>query len=221
MSTSGYSIVTATVNSAAIDRASKLLAGIPNGFEKALRSAASRTASAVRTESTKAIRERYDITAENIRAKKNVSVKVTSSSAGTVATVKFKGTKIPLYRYNGTSPVNPTVDTSKTTYVYINGVKKPVHPSVAASAHQLKGTAPKKFQGAFVAEMKSGHIGIFERTGGVTANGNDEIKEIQGSSVPQMLGNKQVQENVVKTAVSTFDKRLDHEITRILNGWGK
>ena len=67
--------------------------------------------------------------------------------------------------------------------------------------------------------MKSGHIGIFERTGGVTSSGSNEIKELQGSSVPQMLGGKAVQDELVNKASQKFEERLEHEMMRIMNGW--
>ena len=67
--------------------------------------------------------------------------------------------------------------------------------------------------------MESGHIGIFERTGGITSGGNNEIKELQGSSVPQMLGSKEVQDELVNKASQKFEERMEHEIMRIMNGW--
>ncbi|MCM1275463.1 MAG: phage tail protein [Lachnospiraceae bacterium] len=203
----------------AVSRAEKLLAGISGGVEKAVRSALPRAASSLRSEAVKEIRKKYDISAENIRARHSVSVKYTYG-ANNSATVRFSGKKIPLHRYNGTSPVNPEYDSSKTVIAIINGINKPVHPGVTASAHQLKGTSPKKIPGAFVAKMKSGHIGIFERTGGVTSSGSDEIRELKGSSVPQMLGSEEVAAALGKHASDVFEQRMEHEITRILNGWG-
>ena len=198
-----------------VERARKLLVGIPNGVTKAVRSALPRAASALKTESTKAIRERYDISAANIRAGENITVKIHD----TEAQVKFSGKKIPLYRYNGTTPKFPTTDNSKTIRTIVAGQLRPVHPSVAASAHQLKGTSVKRFENAFVAKMKSGHIGIFERTGGITSSGSNEIKELQGSSVAQMLGSKEVQDELVNKASQKFEERMEHEIMRIMNGW--
>ncbi len=201
-----------------ISRAEKMLFGIKGGVEKAVRSALPRAASSLRSEAVKEIRKKYDISAANIRARHNVSVKYTYG-ANSAAVVRFSGKKIPLHRYNGTSPVNPEYDSAKTAIAVINGVKKPVHPGVTASAHQLKGTSPKKIPGAFVAKMKSGHIGIFKRTGGVTSSGSDEIRELQGSSVPQMLGSDEVETALGKRASDVFEQRMEHEISRILNGW--
>ena len=95
-----------------LERMQKLLAGFPNGVEKASRSAMSRAVSHLRTNSAKAIRERYDISAANIRANENVSVRY-SFQNGVQAFVTFAGKKIPLYRYGGASPTQPSVDASK------------------------------------------------------------------------------------------------------------
>ena len=67
--------------------------------------------------------------------------------------------------------------------------------------------------------MKSGHVGIFERTGGATSTGNDALQEFMGSSVPQMVGSEDVQQTLVDETMKKFDERLEHEINAIINGW--
>lgn len=101
----------------------------------------------------------------------------------------------------------------------VNGNLRPVHPGIAATGHQFLSTAPTTFSRAFVAQMQSGHIGIFERTGGRTATGDAEIKEIMGSSVPQMLGGDEVKERLGEQAMSKFEERLMHEVDAIVKGW--
>ena len=188
-------------------------------MERALRSATKRAASFLRTQSTKEIRQRYDITRKNIRAEQNVNVSYRYFN-GFEARIAFRGNKIPLWRYGGSSPSKPTVNTEKTVMAIVNGNLRPVHPGIAATGHQLVSTAPTTFSRAFVAQMQSGHIGIFERTGGKTATGDAEIKEIMGSSVPQMLGNEEVQESLAEKTAVKMDERLEHEVNRILAGWG-
>ena len=201
-----------------LDRASKILSGIPGGLDQAVRSAMARTVSHLRTSSTKAIRERYAISTQNLRAEENVKIRY-SYENGVQATVMFRGHKIPLHRYEGARPAQPAKDSNTLIRAYINAGFRMVHPSLPAYGRQLKSTSPQRFENAFVARMKSGHTGIFERTGGRTSNDRDEIREIMGSSVPQMLGNEQVEENLLQEAVSKFNDRLDHEVWRILNGY--
>lgn len=199
--------------------AEQQLADIPGGMERALKSAIKRSVSYLRTQSTKEIRERYDITRKNIRAEQNVKVRYRYFN-GIEAQITFRGNKIPLYRYGGSSPKKPTVNAEKTVMAIVNGKLRPVHPGIAASGHQLVSTSPTTFDNAFVAQMKSGHVGIFERTGGKTATGDAEIKELMGSSVPQMLGSEEVRESLGQKTYDKFEERLSHEVNRILAGLG-
>lgn len=89
-----------------------------------------------------------------------------------------------------------------------------------AYGHQYKGTSVRHPDGAFVARMKSGHTGIFKRTGGVTSDGSDEIMEIMGGSIPQMLGHENVAQRVTDEAYEVFEKELNEEVYRILYGSG-
>lgn len=201
-----------------LDRASKLLSGIPGGLDKAVRAAMARTVSHLRSSSTKAIREKYAISAQNLRTEENVKISY-SYENGVQATVMFRGRKIPLHRYDGARPAQPTRDAGTLIRAYINDGFRMVHPSLPTYGRQFKETVPQRFDNAFVARMKSGHTGIFERTGGSTSNDKDEIREIMGSSIPQMLGNEEVEEKLSTEAVSKFNDRLDHEVWRVLNGY--
>ena len=204
---------------AAIERAKTLLAGIPGGVDKAAKAAMSRTVDRLRRDSNQAIREKYDISDEGIRAEKNVRVRY-SFQNGVQATVTFSGRKIPLYRFGGAYPKVPTQDIAAGKKpVMVKGAWTMQYQGMAARGHQFKGTGPTQFMDAFVAQMKSGHIGIFERTGGSTSEGSDAIREIMGSSVAQMVGNQQVAQRLTEGAYKTFETELDKAVYRILTGW--
>lgn len=208
------------VGGQSLDRAEQMLAGFPGGLDKAIKSAMSRSLSHLRTNSTKEIRKVYAISAAALRTEENIKTKYTyQPGQGISGYVLFSGHKIPLYRYDGSSPVQPTQDTSKTINALINGQWRKTYPGVTAAGHQKVSTSPTRFEDAFVARMKSGHVGIFERTGGATSTGNDALKELMGSSVPQMVGNEDVQQALVDETMKKFDERLEHEINVIINGW--
>ena len=80
----------------------------------------------------------------------------------------------------------------------------------------LKTRSQVEFEQAFIARMQSGHIGMFERK----ASKRLPIKEFLGPSVADMAGNSVVLEQVENAAQETINKRIDHEMTRILNGYG-
>ena len=198
--------------------AEQQLADFPGGIETAMKRAMARATAHLRTNSTREIRKKYDISRKNVRADQNIRTSYRYFN-GIEAKISFRGNKIPLWRYGGSSPKAPTVNPDKTVMAIVNGNLRPVHPGIAAAGHQLVSTSPTTFSRAFVAQMKSGHIGIFERTGGKTATGDAEIKEIMGSSVPQMVGDDEVKERLGDQAMEKFEERLMHEVDAIVKGW--
>ncbi len=217
-----------------IDQAIALLSGVEGGIEKAMRDAMRRAAAHLRKSSSAAIRERYAISSGAIRdeSDKNIPWKVTyTPGKGVQADVYFAGERIPLFRFDGASPSQPTPDTSEFFPVSIGGAPpgkdqphRMMHPGVAAYAHVLKSTSPKRFEGAFVVTVKAGrhggtHTGIFERTGGRTSSGKDEIEELFGPAVPQMLASGEVRKRLTEEAAQVFMDRLYHNVTAILSGY--
>lgn len=203
----------------AMDRAAALLAGVEGSIEKAVRSAMSRAVKRLQKANVTAVRERYAISAANIRENENVQVSY-SYDNGVQAFVRFSGARIPLFRFDGASPSQPTKDTSARLPVMSGDDHwRMMYPSVAASGHVLKGTSPTRFERAFVARMPNGHVGIFERTGGMTSGGKDEIEELFGPSVPQMLGSEDVEKKLAEDAMQSFEKDLDHNVLAILSGY--
>ena len=87
----------------AMDRAARLLAGVEGGVEKAVRSAISKAVARLRRSNVSAVRERYAISATNIRENENVQVSY-SYDSGVQAFVRFSGARIPLFRFDGASP---------------------------------------------------------------------------------------------------------------------
>lgn len=205
------------VQSTGIERARALLSNIDGGAEKAIKSAMNRSVQSLRTRSVRAVRERYDIAAGAVRAKNNIRVRYSYSGGGVQANVYFSGQKIPLYRYGKAAPKAPTPDTGRWVTLFKGGRFMRVHPGKAARGHLLKSTGAARFDQAFTARMKSGHVGIFERTG----TGDNDIQELMGLSVPQMIGNEEVLQKLSDETYEKFDERIDHEIVRILNGWGR
>lgn len=208
----------APVEQSSLDRAAKMLAGIDGGLEKAMRDAASRAASKIRSGSTAAVRERYAISAAEVRSNAGVKIRYDYKN-GVNAEVSFHGRKIPLYRFAGATPAQPAYDTSRWVKVPVRGEMAWVHPGCPASGHQLRSTSPARFENAFVARMKTGHVGIFERNGSATSDGGDAVKEIMGSAVPQMVGSEEVREKLLKDAAEKFEERLDHNVMAILSGY--
>ena len=72
-----------------------------------------------------------------------------------------------------------------------------------------KSGARQALDHAFEAKMDS-HYGIYERQG----EKRFPVKELFGPATPQMMY------SIEEKMASTYEERIEHEITRILNGWG-
>lgn len=179
-----------------IERVNLILSSVPKGAEKAITSVIRRANNTVRTEAVKGITSVYAISRQNVRAETTINVRTQKVDGGVVGTVSFAGYKIPLYRFN----VSPTLPVQ--------------HATVSAAVLNESGRTP--FAEAFIAKMKSGHTGMFERDGTARL----PITEFMGPSTAQMAANSVVLEAVEDKAQEVINKRVEHEITRILNGYG-
>lgn len=143
------------------------------------------------------------------------------------ATVVFKGEQIPLHKMGSSRPLAP----KQLPYlVPVNfgyneqgkGIWRLAHPLEAASARQLVTSPVTHFKHAFVAQMESGHIGIFERTGAKSSDpsgqNSDAIRELMADSVAQMVVRPEVRDAMLDDASDWYDKRLNHYIDAMLTG---
>lgn len=183
------------ITSEQIERVESILNGIQNGPEKVFFNVINRALDTVRTASGRQMREVYAIAQKDLRAESNIKMKKASKS-DLAGEISFSGCKIPLYRFN-VSPKQPA-----------QGVK--------VKAAVLKSSAQTEFEHAFIAHMQSGHIGMFERS----TSKRLPIDEFTGPSVAHMAGNSVVLDQVEQAAQETINKRIDHEIDRILSGYG-
>ena len=131
-----FSCRVAIVSPEVLQEAEQRLAEFPGGMESAMKRAMARATAYLRTQSTREIRKKYDISRKAIRAEQNIKVSYRYFN-GVEAKISFRGNKIPLFRYGGASPSQPTVNPDKTVMAIVNGNLRPVHPGIAAAGHQL------------------------------------------------------------------------------------
>lgn len=161
--------------------------------------AINRAISNVKKNSAKETSSRYYITSGEVKktlrlvkaSKSSLKAAVISSGSG-IALSKFKVNPGTPVRYRGAS---------RSPKVYRAGVKK------SGGVKPLAGD-PK----AFIAVMKSGHKGVFERT----SDASLPIKQLYGPSVPQIMKNQDILDVINKDAAETLQKRLDVEINNVL-----
>ena len=180
------------IDSGKIKEAEELLKDVQNGTQRAVYNAINRGLSSAKTQSTKYVKENYNIKSSNIKENIDATVKRANKS-NMVGTIDFSGHSIPLIQFK-VSPSTPK-----------KGVVK---------ASVKKGSNAKLLH-AYIADLGKG-TGVFER---MTKERNSS-KELYGLSVPTMLGNENVYKQLEDKTVEVVNARLDHEIERILNGYG-
>ena len=101
-------------------------------------------------------------------------------------------------------------------------------PNNAATPKEIKIAVKKgsqhSFKHIFVTNLNG--LKLFERTGAfrVSSKGSykgkkrEDIKRLLGPAVPQMLNNPKVRKIVIQEGQKTYNKRLQHEIKRVMEG---
>lgn len=164
---------------------------VPKAFSAAL----NRVSTGIRTEAVRKVRETYIIKAGDVRK----TIKITKANPARLEILMVsRGGNIPLINFR-TTPSKP------------NTTRRPK----VLKAQVKKQGSKKPIPGAFVAQMRSGHIGVFERSG----KRRLPIRELYGPAVPSMLDNPEVQEHLQKEAQRRMAERLDHEVNRVLGGF--
>jgi len=177
-----------------LDRAVKLLQNIPDGVYRAVGSAVKRAARHGLTVGMKIVSQEYAIGQNELKNNtRNINTIVKDGKTSYQVTFGYRGYVIPLIRFD-------TV----------------VSPDRVVSARVLRGSARKALDHAFKARM-GGHTGIYERIG----PRRTPVEEKFGPAATQAFYAREETVDEMNDAVlETYEKRIDHEISRILNGWG-
>lgn len=180
------------IGDGSIERAQKLLAGIPHGADKAVGSALKRAANSGMSQASKALRKEYVVKAGDITRYTRRKLHFVSSGGMTTVDMTFRGEHIPLIRF----------DTK------IGGDGR-------VNARVKRASARTALDHVFSAHV-GGHYGVFERE----TDRRFPIAEKFGPSVPQMLAaNDDVSQELGDKIREVFEERLDHEILAVMNGW--
>lgn len=182
------------ITGAQIERVNLLLGNIKNAPNRAFFNIINRALGTVRSQSGKAIRQTYNIKQSDITANQNMKMK-RATAGDLVGTIEFAGTVIPLKRFK----VTPSAPAQKTVSVSV-----------------LKAEGGKRLESAYVADLGRYGVGVFERL----TRRRDSSQQLYGPSTAHMMGNENVLSKVEEAAQETIDKRVEQEITRILNGYG-
>lgn len=180
------------VGEGSIDRARKLLAGIPHGAEKAIGSAIKRASRTGMAYATKMLQREYVVNSGVMKSYTQTKQHFINSGGGTTVDLEFRGHHIPLMKF----------DTS---------VSKDGRVSVRVKRSSGKSALDHVFSASV-----GKHSGLFERE----TDSRFPIEEKFGPSVPQMLSsNDDLQQELGDKIREAFDERIDHEILAVMNGW--
>ena len=165
-----------------------------------------RVASTVSTSIKKEVSARYFISQKKVAETLHIEKSTTSNLA---ASIVSQGSKLGLEKFK-VSPLRP-VKLSK------NGKRTPrVYKAAIKKSGGLKPLTGKNIVGRnnkpFVAIMQNGHTGVFFRETWEAY----PIKSIMGPAVPQLAGKKEIMEVVTKKANETLEKRIEHELSRVM-----
>jgi hypothetical protein len=179
-----------TVSAEKMEYAERMLRNIPGAAKRAAANAINRASESARTEAARKVRELYYIKQSDVTS----TIKLYRATPEDLSSVVVsRGNLLALSKFRVT-PSQPQPNR-----------RRPIIVRVKRGSGGI-------ITGAFVARMSSGHIGVFNRIGKTRL----PIIQRYGPSVPQMLGNPSVTNWVEQKAYETLDKRLDHEINRIL-----
>lgn len=172
-------------------------------YEKApvvMSRAANRTAATVAKTMRQEGAKRYRITSANIG--KTIRTQ-RATYTFPYAAVKSTGEHVNLAKFRVTPnrPVNILQSGERSPGAY--------RASVRQGQSEVYLTGTKK---PFIAVMKNGYVGMFRRKNLRTIEG------VAGPSVPQMLKNTEIMHVIDTNASEMMQKRLEHEISRMLEG---
>jgi hypothetical protein len=178
--------------------AKELLGRIPGAVERAEIRAVNRAAKAAKTSLVREILSRYNIKRDRVEE----TISIFGAGAGhPFASVASRGRPRVLSYFR----TRPNVESGP-----------PFRRPGAGVWAQVKKGEGGNIPHAFLARMRSGHVGVFLRPG----SGDYPIDQRSGPSVPQMAGNRDVVVTVEERAMGILDRTFLHEVRRALGRRG-
>ncbi len=188
------SFIEIDIKGSGLDQAGAFLEGFGQQAVRGIRAALMRAGRGVSTDAKIEAAKIYVIKRADVARAFSVGRPVVQSGRVEIA-VGASGSPVPLSRFR-TRPSRP-------------GARR---PAVGASVMVKKSEGFKLLPGTFLARMKAGHIGIYERKGIARL----PIVEKFGPSVPGMIEDDAIQRKIYAGAYERFQKRMTHEINRRL-----
>ncbi len=180
----------------ALARAEHLLERIPGATEIVVRKAIRDSIRGIKGDAIKKVQERYTIDQQHISS----ALKVQNRDMGAALVARGRVNDLSYFKTNPSWPPAHRPPTGQYTYAEV------VRGQGGTIAH------------AFLAKMRSGHVGVFRRT----SNASLPINKLSGPSTPQMLEHPSIADFIKKRLQERTEqmitKNLEKEIGKYLGG---
>ena len=184
------------IDTSELDRARKLLSGIPWGAEKATYRALNKAARRANTRTVQSICKSYNIRPGAVRAKLTLSL---ATRYKFNAQLGLRGSPLELMKF-AVTPKKPPSQKGKRPEARTQ--------TVAGVKFGTRHVLPH----AFVARMKNGHVGIYSRRQERRA-----IRQRYTTSVPQMMASITVMPEIMEEAQRVMAAEFDRQIELLLS----
>lgn len=186
------------ITSEQMDRVSEKLRGLPgNKVYAALSNAANRAMMSARGVAWESVHKMYTVKKSAFYQDTKIHT-FRANQQSLSAAVTFGGYLIPLISYN-----------VKQYRAHEKGHIRRMKAEVLTGI-------PKSLDHAFITDLGRYGVNVFERI----SSGKKALQTLYGPAAAHMVENGEVLKDMDEAASATFDKRLDHEIDRILRGLG-
>ena len=177
-----------------LDRVTAILSGIPGAVPAAVRGALKRAGDTATAQAGRFAAAEYHLSQGAFNANSKQNVKQEDSAGGGVSlTIKFAGRVLPLLTFQARY--------SRGSLMY---------------AKVRRDSGGGTLRHVFTASL-GGRLGAYERVG----KSRFPLSKKYGPSTAHMMQHEEVVKQMDKTISETYDKRIEHEITRILSGYGR
>lgn len=181
------------VGGKSLSRANKLLAGIPGGTIKANYSALKRAGETAKTKAGQFAAAEYTINKGDFMRNVNQKSRIGVEAGGVVSmTLSYAGSVLPLLSFNTRFSKKGLLQTQ---------VKRMNSAAILEHAFAARAFGP---------------IAVYERLGA----SRFPVEQKYGPSTAHMMQSEEVVKSMDETIRETYERRIEHEIDRILNGWG-
>jgi hypothetical protein len=197
-----------------------VVAEIPKAVSRAINDSMRQT----HTQAKRAVTERYNVFSASVQRKNLYKIKFASPSTQT-ATMHVANKQIPIIAFKGVRQDAKETRVSKKGTSVFSRLKNRGKKTGGVNVQILRGRKTH-IRSAFIATMKSGHVGVFARgeygkpfewrKRRLQSKGGDTpIQELNTLNVPTAFLNDRVKPNVEKKAQDIFQRRLLHHLNRI------